>query len=140
MMKFRLNKKYAVLTLILFIAEVCIAVFVRDKFIRPYFGDLLVVILMYCFIRTFFNFNIFKTAITVLLFAFLVEFLQYLHLLEFLGLEQSQFAKIVMGSAFNWMDMLMYVVGIGIVLIAELFLIKTNKLTDRRHVDDGQGL
>jgi len=113
------NKKYALFTLILFITEICIALFIKDKFIRPYFGDLLVVILIYCFIKSFFVVPIFKTAIAVLLFAFLVEFLQYLQLIEILGLEHSKLAKIIMGSSFNWMDIVMYTCGIMIVLFIE---------------------
>ena len=123
-MKIQLNKSYAFLTILLFLTEVCIALFVKDKFIRPYFGDLLVVILIYCFVKTFFNTPIIKTAIAVLLFAYFVELLQYLQLIEILGLQHSKLAKIIMGSAFNWLDMLMYTVGIGIVLIVEFFFRK----------------
>ena len=64
------------------------------------------------------------TAIAVLLFAFFVELLQYLQLIEILGLQNSKLAKIIMGSAFNWMDMMMYTAGIGMVLIVELFFRK----------------
>lgn len=123
-MSITLNKNYAFLTAALFITEACIAIFVKDKFIRPYFGDLLVVILIYCFVKTFFNTPIIKTAIAVLLFAYFVELLQYLQLIEILGLQHSKLAKIIMGSAFNWLDMLMYTLGIAIVLIIELFFRK----------------
>lgn len=47
----RINKKYIISFLILFIIEALIALFVHDNFIRPYIGDILVIILMYTFIR-----------------------------------------------------------------------------------------
>ncbi|MFT5385169.1 MAG: hypothetical protein ACI81W_002574, partial [Saprospiraceae bacterium] len=40
------------MTAFLFLIEVGIAVFIQDRIIRPYIGDLLVVILIYCFIRS----------------------------------------------------------------------------------------
>lgn len=123
-MSITLNKNYAFLTAALFITEACIALFIKDKFIRPYFGDFLVVILIYCFVKTFFNAPVFKTAIAVLLFAYFIELLQYLQLIEILGLQHSKLAKIIMGSAFKWLDMLMYTLGIGIVLIVEFFFRK----------------
>ena len=44
---------YAICFIGLFIVETLIALFVRDAFIRPYMGDVLVVILIYCFVRIF---------------------------------------------------------------------------------------
>ena len=44
---------YAICFIGLFIVETLIALFVRDAFIRPYMGDILVVILIYCFVRIF---------------------------------------------------------------------------------------
>ncbi|MCW5910752.1 MAG: DUF2809 domain-containing protein [Cyclobacteriaceae bacterium] len=47
------NRNYLVWSLAIFIAEVLIALFVHDSFIRPYVGDVLVVILIYCFVKSF---------------------------------------------------------------------------------------
>lgn len=52
-MRLRLNMKYLCAFIIVFIIEVLIALFINDKFIRPYVGDILVVVLIYCFIRSF---------------------------------------------------------------------------------------
>jgi hypothetical protein len=116
-MKF--NKKYFLLTLILFIVEILIALYIHDSFIRPYFGDVLVVILIYCFIKSFFDFPKIQTAIGVLLFAFFIEFLQYLDIVSTIGLEHNKLARIVIGTFFSWEDILCYVVGILIVLMVE---------------------
>ena len=50
-----MNKRiaYGIATFILLIIEVLIALFVHDAFIRPYIGDVLVVIVIYTFVRIF---------------------------------------------------------------------------------------
>lgn len=120
----RFNKTYFLLTILLFCTEVFIALFVHDNFIRPYFGDVLVVILIYCFIQTFFNLSKTKTAIYVLLFAFLIETLQYFNFITFLGLEKNKVAKTVIGNSFSFHDLLAYVVGILITLGIEKIVSK----------------
>jgi hypothetical protein len=118
------NKNYFALAVLIFIVEVLIAIFVKDNFVRPYVGDLLVVILVYGFIKSFLNLPIIPTAIFVLAFAFTIEFLQYLNVVEKLGLENSQLAKTVIGTLFEWIDLVAYVMGIAIVLVVEKYLLK----------------
>lgn len=113
------NKKYFVLTIFLFVIEVLIALYLHDEIIRPYIGDVLVVILLYCMIKSFFKLPVFTVAISVLIFSFCVEFLQYLNIVEILGLQNSRTARIIIGTSFSWIDILTYIVGICIVLIVE---------------------
>ncbi len=115
------NRRYFILTILLFIVEVLIALYVRDNFIRPYLGDILVVILIYCFMKSFFKLSVLTTAISVLLFSFAVEFLQLINVIEILGLENSKIARIVIGTSFSWFDLLAYVVGIIFVLYVEKY-------------------
>ncbi len=82
-------------------------------------GDLLVVILIYCFIKSFFIFSVKQTAIGVLIFSFAIEFLQYFKLVDLLGLEHNKLARIVIGSSFSWEDLIAYLAGILFVLFAE---------------------
>lgn len=116
---FKVNRTYFFLALILFITEVLIALYVTDGFVRPYFGDFLVVILIYCFIKAFIPASPPKVAIAVLFFAFVVEVLQYLNLLDLLGLRQSSIARVVLGSSFEWIDMIAYTAGVVFVLFVE---------------------
>ncbi|MFC0515957.1 DUF2809 domain-containing protein [Mucilaginibacter angelicae] len=117
----KLNKTYLTLTLILFATEVFIGVSLHDRLIRPFGGDLLVVILIYCFVKSFFDTPWLKTAICTLIFSYIVEVSQYFNLLKHLGLQSSKAAAILLGHSFSWGDMLCYTIGIAIVGILELF-------------------
>ena len=118
------NKTYFGFTILIFVVEVLIALFVRDNFIRPYFGDVLVVILIYCFIRSFLRLSVIPVAIFVWLFSFTIEFLQYIKIVDKLGLQKFRIARTVLGTSFSWMDLLAYVAGIAIVLVVEKYVSK----------------
>jgi len=120
MLKF--NKTYFILTALLFITEVVIGVYVHDSIIRPYGGDFLVVILLYCFVKSFINLPVKTGVIAVLLFAYVVEVSQYFKLVVWLGLKHSTWAKILLGTSFSWIDMLMYTLGMLVVIMVERVL------------------
>ncbi len=113
------NLKFFLFTIILFVVEVLIALYVRDAFFRPYFGDYLVVMLIYCAVRTFIKIKPLPAAVGVLLFAYTVELLQYFNIVERLGLSHSQLARTVIGFGFEWWDMLAYKLGIITIIILE---------------------
>ncbi len=117
----RFNKTYFILATIIFVVEVLIALFIHDRFIRPYVGDVLVVILMYCFIKSFFSWPVNPTAIGVLLFSFLIEWLQSINFVNKIGAADSAFATTVLGNSFAWLDILAYVIGFLIVLLIEKY-------------------
>ena len=74
----RLRLGYGLAALLILVAEVLIALFVRDRFIRPYGGDILVTLLICCAIRVILPKG-YRLPIGggVLLFAILVEVGQY---------------------------------------------------------------
>jgi hypothetical protein len=113
------NIKYFGLTILLFVIEVLIALFIHDAFIRPYIGDFLVVILIYCFIKSFLNLPTVPVAGFVLLFSFGIEFLQYFNFVEKLGLGESKLATIILGNSFAWLDLVAYAAGIIAVVVVE---------------------
>lgn len=98
--------------------EVCIALFINDRFIRPYLGDVLVVILIYCFVRMFFSFGHFQVATGVLLFSYAVELAQYIDIVNLLGLQHNRIARIVIGTSFSVFDLFAYTAGIGLITIS----------------------
>lgn len=118
------NKNYFVLTVLIFCIEVLIAIFVHDNVVRPYLGDVLVVILIYCFVKSFLKLSVLTVAIFVLVFSFTIEILQFLNIVEKLGLEKSEIARTVMGTSFAWIDLVAYIAGIAIVLIFEKYCLK----------------
>lgn len=124
-MKF--NPRYLISTILLFITEVLIALFVHDQFIRPYIGDFLVVILIYCFVKSFLDTPVVPAALGVLLFAYTVEVLQYFRIVEVLGLQHYRAARIIIGSSFEWLDMLAYTMGILMVILVEKKPTKSTK-------------
>jgi hypothetical protein len=116
----RLRKQYIIPTILLFLIELCIALFVDDDFVRPYLGDFLVVIFLYCFLSCFLDVDHRKLAAGVLIYAYLVEITQYYNLIDKLGLQHSWLANIILGSGFEWFDLLAYTLGIGLVLLVEM--------------------
>jgi hypothetical protein len=114
-----LNKKYLYLSIILFALEIIIAKYMHDDFIRPYIGDLLVVVLIYCFLKSFLNVHYLKMAIAVLIFSYCIEALQFIKLVNIVGLQNYKWARIIIGTSFSWIDMLMYTIGIIIVIVVE---------------------
>ena len=116
---FTFHPRFFFYTVLLFVIEVLIALFLRDPIIRPYGGDYLVVILLYCAVRTFLKAAPVKIAIGVLLFAYLIELLQYYSIVDRLGLSGNQLAKTVIGYGFDWLDLLAYTLGIATVIVVE---------------------
>lgn len=117
----RVQKAYLLLTILLFIAELLIGIYVQDGFIRPYAGDFLVVILIYCFVKAFVAVNVNKAAAGVLLFSYIIEVLQYFKITVLLGLKNVKLANIIIGNSFSWGDIVAYTLGIAIVLAIEKF-------------------
>ncbi|WP_234423433.1 MULTISPECIES: ribosomal maturation YjgA family protein [Aquimarina] len=96
--------------------EILIALFVDDKIIRPYLGDTIVVILIYCFFRSFLKGKAELIAIGTLIFSYTIEILQYFNFVEVLGLGHYKLARIVLGNSFSWLDMLSYTFGFIIIV------------------------
>lgn len=106
---------YFIAMVLLFGIEVLIALFVHDNFIRPYVGDVLVVVLIYTFVRIIFPEKIRLLPLYIFLFAAGVEVLQYFKIAEVLGLSDNRILSVVIGSVFDWKDIVCY--GVGCVLL-----------------------
>ncbi|MFZ1530031.1 MAG: DUF2809 domain-containing protein [Ferruginibacter sp.] len=128
MKHFTFRPVYFSIFIALLIIEILIALYVRDAFVRPYFGDFLVVIMIYCLLRAFVRIPVFKATAAVLVFAITVEIMQYLHVLEKTGLINSAAARIIAGTSFEWADILAYIAGTILVLIIEKPLKPSNRL------------
>ena len=116
---FTFQRHYFLLTVLLFITEILIALFAHDGFVRPYFGDFLVVILLYCFLKSFLNLPVLPIALSVLCFSFFIEMLQYFQIVIRLGLQHSRLARVIIGVSFEWGDLLAYSTGILCTILVE---------------------
>ncbi len=118
-MKFRFEVKPFLLFLLIFFTEIFIALFINDAIIRPYGGDVLVVIMIYYFLKAFIRTKAEYLMAGTLLFAYAVETAQYFRMVEILGVQDNKFLVVVLGSAFDWGDMICYTLGIGICYLIE---------------------
>lgn len=121
MMKFKFSLKYFLLTIVIFLIEVLIATKLKDIFfVRAYLGDVIVVILIYTFIKSFITINNNqKLILGIFIFSCLVEFAQYFTIADKLGLQPGSVMYIVVGNSFSWIDILCYAAGC---LLLSIFL------------------
>ena len=122
---------YALLFGGVFVVEVLIALFVRDNFIRPYVGDMLVAVLLCALLRIFFPEKLPLLPLYVFLFAAAVEVAQFFDIVKLLGLENISFLSIIIGRTFSFADIICYAVGCALFFIAERF---SNKQFSRRNI------
>lgn len=115
MKKSKIRLLYLAGFLIMLFIEVIIALYVHDAFIRPYVGDMLVVVLVYFFVRIIKPEGIKHLPLYVFIFAAGVEILQYFQLVRLLGLESNTFLRIILGSIFDIKDIAGY--GAGCLLL-----------------------
>lgn len=111
---------YAIITIILLTIEVLIALFIYDDFVRPYIGDVLVVMVIYTFIRIFVPERVRMLPSYILCFAVLVEVLQYFRIVELLGLQDNRFFSVLIGSVFDMKDIICYAVGCIIIIAGQI--------------------
>ncbi len=117
-MKKRLIFGLAALTVLC--AEVLIALFVRDRFVRPYLGDVLAVVFVYLGLRTLFPEKPRFASLIAFGIAAAVELLQLTGLSGIFG-EGSVFSVIV-GGTFDFADLACYFVGAAVCFILDLRL------------------
>ena len=117
----RLHWPSLLLTLACFALEVFIALRVRDAFVRPYLGDVLVVVLMYLALKTLLHAPTAWLAGTALAIACVIEALQALPLVDVLGID-NRVLRVALGTTFSWADVLCYAVGAALVVAVEGWL------------------
>ncbi|MEO1033898.1 MAG: DUF2809 domain-containing protein [Bacteroidota bacterium] len=120
-MKLQFNKYYLALAHSLFLIELAIAFIIKTGFIRYTFGDYLVVILLYAIFRGCTNLSVRASALVVLFIAYGIELLQLTPLLAYFNLQDSVAAKLILGSTFQFEDIIAYTLGIITVLFIEYF-------------------
>lgn len=112
------NYKYFIISIIIFVVEVIIATLLKGNFfIRAYLGDVLVVMLIYTFILSFFRVKSKLWLIfSIFIFAVSVELAQYFKVADKLGFKPNSIPHIVIGNTFSAEDILCYGAGCLVLL------------------------
>lgn len=119
-MKMEKRIYYIILTIILLAMEVLIALFVHDQFVRPYIGDVLVVVVIYAFVRIWIPESVRLLPLYVFLFAAGVEILQYFNIVELLGVQDNVFLRTIIGTSFDVKDILCYAAGCVLIWLVSI--------------------
>ena len=126
---FKLNRNrkrnYLIGFFSLLIIEILIAIFIKDDFIRPYLGDFLVVIMLYCFLMGISRLAIYKSLFIVLVFSFTIEFLQLIDIPKLLQYQAPKSIMIILGNSFSVWDLVAYLLGLLSCLILEILINRT---------------
>lgn len=121
--------QYAVMFVLLLLIEVLIALYVNDSFVRPYIGDLLVVIVLYCFIKVWRPDKLSLLPLYIFIFAAGVEVLQYFNLVQVLGLESNRLLRVLIGSVFDLKDIVCY--GLGCIILGVIEVIRVKHKSEK---------
>lgn len=119
---FKLNPTALTAFIFLLFTEIAIATFYKEGFIRHIFGDYLVVLLLYSFLKSFISISNNKLAKFTLFIAFIVEFIQLTPLLEILSLEHHKLANLIFGNTFSIIDLLAYIIGYFTIIIFNIYI------------------
>ena len=109
-----MNKRllFASVSIILLVIEIFIGLYAKG-WIRAYFGDILVVVLLYTLVRTALSGTQVKWFVIptiILAFAFCVEFLQLWGFCDRFGIT-NKLLRIIIGTGFSVGDLLCYAIG-----------------------------
>lgn len=110
---------YGLIFLLLLGAEICIAEFVHDSFVRPYIGDVLVMPLLCCLVRIFFPDRPERLPLYMCLTGVTAELLQASGLSRVPLIAESRVLSIALGSTFDPADILCYATGCLLFYAAE---------------------
>ena len=109
------RKPYIIIFIAIFAVETCIALFVHDDIVRPYIGDVIVMWAVYCLAQIILGgrFGSYKVAVGSLIFAFFVELLQKIRIVDVLGIK-SPILRTIIGTSFAPADLICYLAGTAV--------------------------
>lgn len=93
-------------------------------FIRAYIGDVLVIPLIYCFVRIFYVGKNRLLPLFVGSLGIIAEGLQYFDLCGLLGIEKNSILGIMLGSHADLNDIICYAVGTALIYITQVIIAK----------------
>lgn len=117
---------YAAVFAVLFAVEIIIGLYVHDQFVRPYIGDMLVVVLLWALVRMIIPFRAVWLSGAIYVFAVLVELSQMIPLVDFLEIE-NRLIRILMGTSFAVGDLFAYAAGCIVTAIVDIAVFRHRK-------------
>jgi len=94
-----------------------VAFFEGNLLIRGFIGDVIVIILLYTFIKSFKDVNTKKLSIFVFFLSWFIEISQYFKFIEFIGLSNYRMARVVLGTTFDSKDLIAYTIGVIVIYL-----------------------
>ncbi len=113
LMYFVSKKIYSLtLCLVFFSLSILIVVFSRELgALRGFLWDVVIVMLLLSILQVCIPVKPWIWVLSVLSLAYSIEILQYFHLIEKLSLEKNIFAELILGSVFDPLDLIAYLIG-----------------------------
>lgn len=113
MIRLTFSLTYFLISIIIFVIEILIAtVFSNIFFVRAYLGDVIVVMLLFTLVKSFLIIkNNHILILGIFLFSCLVEWAQYFHIAEKMGLPPGSIMYVIVGNSFSWIDIVCYAAG-----------------------------
>lgn len=96
-----------------------IAYYETPVFVRFYLGDVIIMVLMYAFVRMIAPYRFPALCLWLLIFAVVVEGLQYIQILKILGLSDVSWLNTWFGSVGDIKDVICYLAGTAICVVIE---------------------
>ncbi len=114
---------YAAVFAVLFAVEIIIGLYVHDQFVRPYIGDMLVVVLLWALVRMIIPFRAVWLSGAIYVFAVLS---QMIPLVDFLEIE-NRLIRVLMGTSFAVGDLFAYAAGCIVTAIVDIAVFRHRK-------------
>lgn len=113
----------------LLIIEIIIGAFCGG-FVRAYVGDVLIIPLIYCFVRIFYTRENKFLPLAVGGLGILAEIIQYFDFCGIFGIDKSSLLGIIIGSHADLKDIICYISGVILIYLAEFAIAKI--FTDKK--------
>ena len=114
----------------IFITEVFIGLRFHDRWVRPHGGDVLAVAFVHAMVRATTAWPWRRVLAGALLFAFVVEGLQALHLVHRLRLEGNRLWSTVLGTSADLSDLASYLIGGALMAAVEMAIERRNRRSE----------
>ncbi|TGK36005.1 DUF2809 domain-containing protein [Leptospira gomenensis] len=110
-----------------FFVSICIAIvtfFHSVPFVRGFMGDMIVVMLMYSFCKSVFDFPPLSLAFAVLTVSFSVEIAQYLRSIGIVRWNETEISRLTVGAVFDPWDLIAYLFGVTAIYSLDRSILK----------------